>query len=62
MHLSEFTHSFEEFLFVVTEHHKQVDLPAGVAVHRVHLQGEEDTQDITKSVGLVLLFAAFTFI
>lgn len=27
------THPFENFLPVVTEHHEQVDLPAGVAVH-----------------------------
>lgn len=33
-----FTHSFEDFLSVIVEHHEQVDLPAGVAVHRVHLQ------------------------
>jgi len=28
---------------VVTEHHEQVDLPAGVAVYRVHLQEEINT-------------------
>lgn len=29
---------------MVAEHHEQVDLPARVAVHRVDLQGEEDTR------------------
>ena len=40
--LSVVTHSFQHFLSVVTVHHEQVDLPAGVAVHRVHLQREEE--------------------
>ncbi len=42
MCVSRVTHSFEYFLSVVTEHHEQVDLPAGVAVHRVDLQREAE--------------------
>lgn len=42
------SYSFEHFLSVVTEHHEQVDLPAGVAVHRVDLQGEEKPRAVRR--------------
>lgn len=46
------THAFENFFSVVTEGHEQVDLPAGVAVHGVHLQGAKSAFSLS---GRVLL-------
>jgi hypothetical protein len=37
------TYSFQDLILMVTEHHEQVDLPAGAAVHRVYLQRDTHT-------------------
>lgn len=44
------TDSFEDFFSVVTEHHEQVDFPARVAVHRVHLKRETCTHMLLEKI------------